>query len=188
LTSPTFVGARATGWSASWPREDLREQRREHALAATRRLQKLTTPLNDALRDVHPRAEDVHPRAEVDTMGDRYTQNILRTLNHAGAPEIDFRFQRMSQIASGPEHFRYALRMGRGLELTADETLIFRAYIDVGYPRVSGTDYQWLSEPRTAPVGSVQAEAMLEDGTIELAARLREALEIFVERLPQDDR
>jgi hypothetical protein len=157
--------------------EDLLDQRKEHAYAAVRRLQELTRPLNDALKSVHP-------RPEIDVMDDKFSQNILKSLDHIGGPDVAWRWQRCTRIGSGPDHHRYTLRMGRGLELLADGALIMRSFIDVGYPMLSGTDYQWQAQPRTAPAGSVEAERMLEDGVAEFTEKLREALETFVEKMP----
>jgi hypothetical protein len=157
--------------------EDLQEQRKNQALAAVRRLQELTRPLNEALKNLHP-------RAEIDAMDDRFTQNFLRSDRSLGSPEISFRWQRCSRIGSGPTHFRYLLRFGRSLELTEEGQLILKALIDVGHDSLGGNDFHWQSEPRTAPVGSVQAERMLEEGVAELGEHLRAALEVFVERAP----
>ena len=93
--------------------EDLLEQRKELAMAAVRRKNELFAPLNTALKNVHP-------RAQVDIGADRYTQNLLSTTNHFGAPDIVFKFQRLSQITNGPDYNIFALRLGRSLELTAE--------------------------------------------------------------------
>jgi serine/threonine protein kinase len=159
--------------------EDLEEQRKNHAYAAVRRLQDLTAPLNQALRDVHP-------RAEIDAMDDRFTQNILRTPRHMGAPEVIFRWQRCSRIGSGPEHWRYTLRMGRSLELITDGRLILRAFVDVGEPNIGGRDFHWQSADRSAPAGSVEADRMLQEGVAELAEQLSEGLGAFVDHLPEE--
>lgn len=157
--------------------EDLEEERKDQAYAAVRRLQELTGPLNQALRDVHP-------RAELDAMDDRFTQNILRTPRHTSAPDVLFRWQRCSRVGSGPAHWRYTLRMGRSIELIADGTLILRAFVDVGERHLGGRDFHWQSGDWSAPVGSVQADRMLQEGVTELAEQLPAALDVFVDNLP----
>ena len=163
--------------SAELAAEDLLEQRKEMALDTVRRVNALFSPLNDALKNVHP-------RAEIDISPDRYTQNMLSTSDHLGAPEIVFKFQRLSQITSGPDYQVYALRLGRSVELTADGQLIFRTYVDVGNPKVSGHAFNWHSESYTAPVGSVEADAMLQSAIDETRRKLEEGLEAFIENLP----
>ena len=166
--------------SAELAAEDLLEQRKELSHAAVRRMNELFEPLNDALRNVHPRPQiDIHP--------DEYTRNILRTHEYGGSPDIAFRFQRLSQITSGPEYAVFALRLGRALELTTEGELIFRSYIDVGHPRFGDDVYSWQSGARTAPVGSVQADVMLREAIEEMAERVKEGIAAFIEKLPKQE-
>lgn len=163
--------------SAELAAEDLLEQRKEMALDAVRRTNELFAPLNAALKNVHP-------RAEVDISPDRYTQNMLSTSDHLGASEIVFKFQRLSQITSGPDYNLFALRLGRSLELTAEGEPIFRSYVDVGNPTVFGHAFNWHSDDYKAPVGSVHADAMLQEAIAETGRKLTEGLEAFIENLP----
>ena len=158
--------------------EDLLEQRKELALAAVRRMNELFTPLNTALKNVHP-------RPQIDAVADQYTQNVLSTDRHSGAPEIAFRFQRLSQITTGPDYNIFALRLGRSLELTTEGELIFRSYVDVGHPTLSGSPFTWRSDDHIAPVGSVQADAMLRRAIEETAGKLSAGIEAFVEHMPR---
>jgi hypothetical protein len=114
-------------------------------------------------------------------MDDKFTNNMVRTLTHLGAREIDFRWARCSRIWSGPEHHRYTLRMGRGIEVADDGTLTFRAFIDVGYPTLGGNDFMWQSDEREAPAGMIEAERMLEDAVVELTQQLQAGLDAFEE-------
>jgi hypothetical protein len=95
-----------------------------------------------------------------------------------------FIWQRCSQIGAGPADHRYMLRMGRSLELARDGQLIVRALMAVGYPNLIGGDHFWQSQPRTAPVGTVEAEKMLQNAVDELRDQLSAALEVFVNHLP----
>jgi len=160
--------------------EDQSLERKEHAFAAVRRLQELTKPLNDALASVHP-------RPEIDAMDDKLTENIARTSETMGSAQIVFRWQRCSRIGAGPSHSRYQLRMGRSLELTGRGDLILRTLIDVGHAEFSGHDFWWLSSERTAPVGSIEAERMLEDGVGELKEQLILGLEAFAANVPSPE-
>ncbi len=161
--------------------EDLLEQRRELALGAVRRLQELSRPSNDALRAAHP-------RPQLDIIGDRYARNVLHTPRHAGAPDVVFAYDRVSKIGSGDEALRFELSYGRGLDLTGDGTLVFRAFVLVGHEVVGGTRYSWESEPLEAPVGSVDSDRKLEEGVTALAERLQAGLRVFVADLPERER
>ena len=159
--------------------EDLREHRKDLALIAVRRLNELFAPLNSALRNLHP-------RAQIDIAPDRGTQSALSTPSHHGSPKIEFKYQRMSQVTSGPEHDLFALRVGRSLELTDEGELIFRSYVSVGRPGIiGGGRFSWYGDEQTAPVGSVQAEVMLQKAISELGVKLSEGLKVFVEDLPR---
>lgn len=157
--------------------EDLLEQRKELALAAVRRMNELFAPLNEALRNVHP-------RAEIDITADELTRNILSSRR---AHTIPFKFQRLSQITSGSEPFLFGLRLGRSLELTADGELVFRSYVNVGRFRTAGSNFSWQSATFTAPVGSVQADVMLRDAIEETAAQLKAGLAAFIQALAKED-
>jgi len=152
---------------------ELLQQRKDSAHAAVRRFQELVGPLNRSL-------QEVLPAAEIDLMTDALTRNILRTHEGFGKPPAVFIWQRCSQIGSGPAHHRYTLRMGRSLELAEDGELTARALIAVGYPNLAGSDnHLWQSPPRTAPVGTVEAEKMLQDAVAELRDQLALGLNIF---------
>jgi len=110
--------------------------------------------------------------------------NLLHTLRHGGAPEIAFDYDRVSKIGSGEEPHRFEFSFGRGLELTADGTLIFRAFVIVGRHGLGGGPYWWTSEALKAPVGSVESERMLEEGVAVLAEKVQEGLAMFVAELP----
>jgi len=157
--------------------EDLLDEKKEHAYAAVRRLQELTKPLNDALRNAHP-------RSEIDTVDDKLTQNIARTSDTLGSAQVVFRWQRCSRIGTGPTYNRYQLRMGRSVELTAEGDLILRTLVDVGYAELSGHDFFWLSPEKSAPAGSVEAERMVENAVDELSEQLIRGLEAFTDHLP----
>jgi serine/threonine protein kinase len=156
---------------------DTRERRIELAHAAIRRLNELVAPLNAALREVHP-------RAEIDVMGDRLSQNLLRTHEHAGSPTIVFRWQRCSMIGRGQPHHRFLLRMARGVELEEGGDLVARFMVHVGPEGMMGNDYDWLSDAFRAPVGSIAADRLLEQGVTELGEHLQEGLRAFEEKLP----
>jgi len=70
--------------------------------------------------------------------------------------------------------------MSRSLEVLESGDLVLRTMVDVGYEQVMQTEYHWRSGERTAPIGGIQAEKMLEDGVAELAEKLKEGIEAFV--------
>lgn len=150
---------------------------KEEAFAAIRRLQELTAPLNAELRALHP-------NTEIDAMDDKFTNSMLRTMTETGAREIEHRWSRCTRVPTGPEYSRYSLRMGRGIELTSDGALIFRAFVDVGRPSLGGNDFFWQSQERESPVGSIEADRMLQEGVAEVGEQLRKAVEVFVEKVP----
>jgi serine/threonine protein kinase len=161
-------------------REDLQGRWKEQYLAHIRRLQELTRPINAALGDTLS-------NAEIDVMGDRTMNNMIRTFDEtSGEPDILERWQRTSQIAAGPDWNRFMLRVGRSLELTGDGNVIVRAMIDVGYPELSGHAFLWRSEDLSAPVGSVQAERHLEGIAAQASDQLHAALHAFLENVPTD--
>jgi serine/threonine protein kinase len=157
--------------------EDLLEQRRQLAHQAARKIQESIRPLNDALRQVHP-------RPELNGIPDRSAQSMLRTLRHSGSPNIVFEFGRISRIKAGREPIPLELTLGVGIELTDGGHLIFRSFIHVGYRKLSGPHFHWSSEAEQATVGSIEAGLMIERGVAQLGAKLRDGLQAFVANLP----
>jgi hypothetical protein len=47
-----------------------------------------------------------------------------------------------------------------------------------------GPDFDWMPGERSVPVGSVEAEKMLDDGVRELRDALKRGVEVFVDKLP----
>jgi serine/threonine protein kinase len=155
--------------------QDTQEQRRDLAHAAIRRLQELTAPLNEGLKSLHP-------RTHVDSASDEMTRNLLRT--HYGK-EVSFRWFRCTIVAPFDDFpGSTALKMGRSVELFNDGDLQLRLMVHVGPQGVMGTDFDWVLDDRSAPVGSVEAEKMLDDGVRELTDALKRGVEVFVDNLP----
>jgi serine/threonine protein kinase len=159
--------------------QDLLEERRELAFAAVRQLNDLFRPINEELKAAHP-------RAEVDAMPDEFVRNYLSTTRTSGSPEIAFSHIRRSEIATGPDYHPYAIRVGRGVELTREGDLVIRALIDVSYKTTMGADYTWYSEPLSAPAGSVESFAQLQQITQAVQDRLPEAIEAFIVRIASE--
>ncbi|MDQ3879349.1 MAG: protein kinase [Actinomycetota bacterium] len=159
---------------------DIRDQQKEFAYAAVRRLQDLTAPLNDALKQLHP-------RTRIDLADDKLTANTLRS--HAGlgwGHEILFRWHRCSLVAPFDRTVSVSLRMGRSLELRDDGVLLLHLMVDVGLEGVMSTFFHWQSDEHSAPAGSIEAEKMLELGVAELSDALRQGIDVFVENVPDD--
>ena len=143
--------------------EDVQAQRKELAFVAIRDLQEFMRPLHEALAAAHP-------RPEIDIVGEEFAANTLRTVRAFGAPTIVFDYDRVSRISSGDRPFRLQLSVGRGLELTEDGTLIFRTFVTVGTEKLRRS-FARQSEDMRAPVGSVEAQRMIERGVAELAEK-----------------
>jgi len=158
--------------------EDLRERQKDMGALAVRRFQELIAPLNDALKNLHP-------RAEVDRMDDDFTRNTLRLPRHAGMADVVFEWQRCSRVSAGPRAGRYMLRVGRGLDVTSDGTLRVYAFVDVGDPETTRQDFYWAAPPSGGvPVGSIAAESVLEELVAEIETQARDAVEVFVANAP----
>jgi serine/threonine protein kinase len=158
--------------------QDIQEQYKNLAQAGIRRLQQLTGPLNESLKNLYP-------RTQVDMMSDRMTQNLLRT--HAGhRHEIIFQWQRCTLVAPSSRPASAALRMSRSVELFADGSFLLRLWVFVGPQGVMGSYFDWLWPETLVLVGSVEMEKVLQNGVAELAQHLKQGVEAFVEHLPSD--
>jgi serine/threonine protein kinase len=146
------------------------ERWKEAAYKAVRRFDELARPLNEAMKAADPRA-DIN-------VNDRFVQERLKLMGHMRSPTVLFHWTRASKIASGSP-LPYVLRMGRGIELIEDGTLIVRAMLDLGMERLQRR-ILWTDE-RRAPVGSTQQESALQNITAELADQLKTGLLKFAE-------
>lgn len=162
--------------TAEWTADDLLQRRKDQAYGAVRRFQELLAPLNRSL-------QDVHPSAEIDLMNDSLTRDLLKSQEGMGRPPAVFLWQRCSQIGGGSAYSRYTLRMGRSVELAHDGQLTVRSLIAVGHPGRLGADHFWQSQPRTAPVGTIEVEKVLQDAVDELKDQLSVALQVFVNQV-----
>jgi hypothetical protein len=156
-----------------------RGEQTELALIATRRLQELMRPLNDALRTMHPNVQiDRHP-------GKAVALHITNGLRETGREESVYTYARATRIPIGHPQREYAFTLGTGLELLDDGTLLFRRAVLVGYETFGGWDFNWLPEALHAPVGSIEMGRLIEEGVSELAERMREGIAAFVEQIPE---
>jgi serine/threonine protein kinase len=153
--------------------DHLRSCRLEQAQIAIRRVSDLMRPLNEAL-------QAIHPQARINEIGDRSCRELLRIPpTFRRQPSLLYRYH-CSHIVGGPSHRPLTLKVGRGVELMEDGALAIKTMISCGYENISPVNYFWLSEPRTAPVGSIEAEQMLQSAVQELADRMPEGLEAFL--------
>lgn len=163
---------------ASLAEEDIAEQREEQAHAAIRRLAELVAPLNRALLDLHP-------RAVVDGSPDEFTRNVVQTRAYGGSRQITFRYQRLSHITLEDGGRDFSLRFARCVELDDGGNLILHFAMLVGPTRtMGGVRFQWMPDTWEAPVGSIEAEAMLRAAVREAAPQLKDALVAFVDGAP----
>lgn len=164
--------------SSAIARQDTQAQRKELALAAVRRLQQLTAPLNQALKELSP-------RTQIDSATDKMTANLLTSDHGWGSPHAEFRWQRCTMVSPLDGPAPTLLRMSRSLELLEDGSLVLHLMVHVGPNGVMVTNYNWHRPVTSAPVGTIEAEKMLEEGVRELAVAVRAGIEILVEELPE---
>ena len=160
--------------------EDRREARRDQAIAAARRLQELFRPINDALRDLRP-------RAVIDAADDQQTQEVLKVRPSRRGVDSVWRWQRCSRVTAGSDHSPYSLRVGRSLELMSDGELTVSALLTTRPEGWASSGFHEYVAPRSAVVGSVAAEQMLIDFVEEIAEVLPRAVDAFVESARGDD-
>lgn len=162
--------------SAEIVHQDTAEEQRELAYAAARRFQELTRPLNEALKQLWS-------RTRVDRQDDKITVNTVRARVWGG--QVIFRWQRCTLVNPLDRPASPTLRMSRSLELVDDGTLLLNLLVLVGLEGVMHTDFSWQSEVMSAPIGTIEAEKMLDDGIKTLAEQLQRAIDVFVERFPE---
>ena len=160
--------------------QDVIEQYKDLAHAAVRRLQELTLPLNEGLKSLYS-------RTQVDLATDEMTRNLLQTHLYMGdSREIVFRWQRCTLIVPFDHPGSPALRMSRALEVFDDGMLAIRLWVHVGPEGVAGGYYfDWQPQYESVPVGSIEAEKLLEDGIRELSGALKKGVNAFVDHLPE---
>jgi hypothetical protein len=157
--------------------QDTKAQRKELALAAVRKLQELTAPLNKALKDLSP-------GTEIDSATDKMTGNLLTIGRGFGSPRVELRWHRCTLVAPLEQPSSMTLRMSRSLELLESGLLALHLMVHVGREGLMATSYNWHRPVASAPVGTVEAELMLEDGVRELTDALREGIDVLVKELP----
>ena len=157
-------------------KQDVEQRYRQQAHAAIRRLQELTSPLNQSLKELYQ-------GAQIDLATDEFTSNFLRT-RHSYPRAALLNWQRCTLVVPLDGPGGVTLRMSRSLELMDDGELILRLMVHVGRNRVSGVDFHWASDQHAAQVGTIEAEKLLEDGVTTLAIALSNGVDVFVENLP----
>jgi hypothetical protein len=131
--------------------------------------------------------KNLYERTRIDTQSDTLTRNLLKTQFHHGQ-DLVFRWQRCTFVAPFEGLTATTLRMSRCLELFDDGTLRLLLMVFVGPEGVMGTYFDSQLEVRSAPVGSVEAEKMLEDGISDLSEALKTGIDVFVEKQPDQQR
>jgi serine/threonine protein kinase len=154
--------------------QDMVEQNKDLAHAAVRRLQELTAPLNAALKDLYP-------RTQVDSMNDELTQNTVR--GHHPGRQVLFRWQRCTLVTPFEHSSSTTLRLSRSLELLDNGLIVLNLLVLVSPKATMGNYFTWQSGDRSAAVGSIEAEQVLEDALGELSDALKQGIDVF-ERLP----
>ncbi len=156
--------------------QDIQEQRKKLADAAIRRLQELIKPLNDSLRGLWP-------KTQFDLLMDKMTKNILKSDSPQDV-DVVFRWQRCTFVAPLDGPTWVTLRMSRCVELSRQGDLIFHAMVYAGPEGVWGPNFHWRETIGSAPVGTIEAEKLLEAGTKQLRDALASGIEYLVDQLP----
>lgn len=157
--------------------QDTQAQRKELALAAVRKLQGQTKPLNEALKSLSE-------RTEIDSATDKMTTNLLKSHSGFGGLQSVFRWHRCTLVRPLDGPVTLVLRLGRSLELMEDGTLLLHLMVDVGPDGVMSTMFNWQRPMASAMVGTVEAEKMLDDGVRDLVEALQQGIDVFVDQLP----
>ena len=74
--------------------------------------------------------------------------------------------------------------MSRSLELLDNGLIVLNLLVLVSPKATMGNYFTWESGDRSAAVGSIEAEKMLEDALGELSEALKQGIDVFVEHLP----
>jgi serine/threonine protein kinase len=159
--------------------EDQRRNLLDAFAASINTVRELTAPINEGLLSAHP-------GAEIEGSPDELTRNIL-LIQEMGRSELIKTWHRTTRLGIGPHYHRYELRIARALGLDEDGGLTHAAFVDVGDPETSRTDFMWGPEERSAQVGTVEADAMLRAATEDIGRKAAEALEVFRNALPSVD-
>ena len=155
--------------------QDTQERYKTLGTQAARSLQNLASPLNDELKRTFP-------RTQVDLTTDKKTKNLLKIFLPRGSKIWDWR--RCTLVAPLDSPYGLQLRMARALELFADGTLYLHMLVEVAPAISMGSEFHWQPQGRDGvPVGSIEAQELLEVRVREMTAALKQAVEILVDRL-----
>jgi len=140
-------------------------------------LTRLFEPINEALRVAHP-------RPDLNNRYDELCRGLLSTHATLSSPRALLNKYLCSQIGGGSDTHPLQLKLGVGIELIEDGTLIIRGLIFCGLEDISPARYFWQAEPQGGPVGSIETERALELVIQAVAENLEYGLEAFVTGLP----
>lgn len=155
--------------------QELQDLQSAQASAAFDSLRTRFTLIDDALKGTLPTA--------VIAGSDPDMRDLLRTHPAMGEPRpISGRYI-CSWIAAGPDAQSLRLKVGAGVELIDDGTLIIRGLIMCQIPDVVPARYFWQADPQAAAVGSIESERNIELVVQQLIDHLDEGLKAFLEAL-----
>lgn len=156
---------------------ELKERYRDAYIKVWKRFEgRFDETINQMLRDAHP-------RPDLNDINDKLTMNTMRT-THGFEKDWIKQLYRTSSISAGDPAIRYALRVGRGVEVFEDGELRIHGYVDVGYPETSGDDGYWTMETISVPVESIGIEAAIEEAIDWLVEHTARGLESFAANAP----
>jgi hypothetical protein len=156
--------------------QDAEQQAKDQAAAAARRLQELFDPINVELKRVYA-------GTEIDLMNDELTRNTLRVYLPGHGRIWDWR--RCTRVAPLDGPTAMTLRVSRALELFDDKELYLHLQVLVAPAATMGQAFSWqLQNPHHAPVGTIEAAKMLDDGIGQLFPAVQKGVEALIEALP----
>lgn len=156
---------------------DVQGHRTQQAEAARTRILHLIDPLNLELKGIHP-------KADIDRRYDEECGGLLRSQPTLDRVPSVYNWYTVSWIETGPGPQPLQLKFGYGIELDTEGNITVRAVIICGYKGIMGDNFFWLSNDRTAPVGSIEAEQDMQSAAEDLFLQFPAALEFFHGHLP----
>jgi serine/threonine protein kinase len=155
---------------------NLKDKRKDEALAAIRTVQERSKPLIEQLRGLYPNVEV----GGYDKMSE--TLLMLDHIRWAEKPEHEWSRAVLVVIGDNPAN-SLKVHMAQASVLYSDGTLFVKWILYVGWDYGGGTSFR-DEKLLSAPVGSIQQEKMIDEALSSLAERLVEAVKALAEAVP----
>ncbi|HEV7494905.1 protein kinase domain-containing protein [Baekduia sp.] len=143
----------------------------------------LRSALDARLEPLHVQLQGNYDAVEIATY-DTLVNNILKSMEAAGRPEVLWAEPVADRIVTGPDFNPFVFYVGWIVELLDDGNVRLAGVIGYGWERAAG-DEMMLVDERVAPVGSLQADQAVNAFADELLGLVPDWLGRFIERLPR---